>query len=131
MSRTLISLATLCTFGGAAALASCAPVAEPGPKTLAALDTSRQCFFTRNVNGFSEAPDGADGKERIYVNAGPSKRFVVEPVGTCHDIDFAEKIVIADRYGPSLCTGDTVELVVPSSIGNQQCLARVIGKVAD
>ncbi|MBD59954.1 MAG: hypothetical protein CL808_07535 [Citromicrobium sp.] len=129
MSRTLIPLAII---GGAAALASCAPVPEPGPETIAGLDTSDQCFFTRTVNGFSDAPDAPDGDERIFVDTGPNEKFVLEPVGTCFDIDFARRIAIDERSGSSLCTGETTNIVVPSStMGPQRCLVRVVGRVAD
>ncbi|GAB5349821.1 DUF6491 family protein [Alteriqipengyuania sp. 357] len=128
MSRIIAPIAIICV---ASALASCAPVPEPGPETIAGLDTDRQCFPTRIVNGFSEAPDAPDGGERIFVDAGPNNKFVLDPVGMCHDIDFALRIAIDDRYGTALCTGETTELIVPSSIGPQRCTVRVVGRVAE
>ncbi|MBB3034959.1 DUF6491 family protein [Alteriqipengyuania lutimaris] len=126
MFRTLTAFATL---GCALALASCAPAVEEPPETLAGLDTSKQCFFTRSVRGFSNAPDGPGGRERIFVDTGVNENFVLEPVGTCLDIDFAQRVAIDSRYGPSLCTGELVDVIVPSATRADRCRMRVIGRV--
>lgn len=127
-ARPLLSLAAL---GGVAALASCAPMDDAPSETLAGLDTSRQCFFTRTVNGFAEAPDGPDGQERIFVDTGRADRVLLETAGPCLDIDFATRIALDTRFGgPSLCTGDTANLLVPSATGTDRCLVRVVGTVA-
>ena len=128
MSRLCYPLAVLT---GTLALAACAPVPEPGLETIAGLDTDRACFPTRTVNGFSQAPDAPDGGERIYVDTRPNEKFVLEPIGVCQEIDFAMRIAIDNRYGTSLCTGETTELIVPSSIGPQRCTVRVVGRIAD
>ena len=126
MTRTLPLLATL---GAAAALSSCAPTAEPGPETLVGLQTDKQCFFTRSVNGFSEAPDSPAGNDRVFVSTGVRERFVLEAFGPCPDVDFAYQIGLDANYGPSLCTGDTAELLVPSAGRVDKCLVRVVGRI--
>ena len=115
-------------LGSAFVLSSCAPATQE-PETLAGLDTSNQCFFTRSVRGFSNAPDGPGGEERIFVDTGGRESFVLEPVGTCLDIDFAQQIAIDSRYGPSLCTGDLADVIVPSATRPDRCRMRVIGRV--
>ena len=80
MLRNLTAFAIL---GSALALASCAPAAEEPPETLAGLDTSNQCFFTRTVRGFSDAPDGPGGQERIFVDTGGNESFVLQEEGAC------------------------------------------------
>lgn len=125
MFRTLSATIML---GSAPFVASCAPPAQE-PETLVGLDTSNQCFFTRSVQGFSDAPDGPSGQERIFVDTGVNEKFVLEPVGTCLDIDFAQQVAIDSRFGPSLCTGDLTDVIVPSATRADRCQMRVIGRV--
>ena len=122
----------------AVALASCAPA--PGPETaqgdepdavLAGLDTSRQCFFLRTVDRYSQAPDAAGGNARILVRAGGNKRFLLESVSSCPEIDFTFKLALDNRFGPTLCTGDTADLLVPSPSGTDSCMVRVIGRMQE
>lgn len=128
MLRTILPLAAL---GPAAVLASCAPPGEPEPETLAGLDTGNQCFFTRSIRGYSDAPDAPSGAERIFVDTGASEKFVLEPAGACPDIGYANRIALDNRNRVSLCTGDTATLLVPSATGTDRCLVRVIGRIED
>lgn len=120
---------TLAAFGSVAALASCAPVTEPQPETLAGLQTDNQCFFTRSVRGYSDAPDGPSGAERIFVDTGPNEKFVLESASACLGIDYANRIALDNRSRTSLCTGDTATLLVPSATATDRCLVRVIGRI--
>ena len=129
MIRTLPAFMTIAAV---AALSSCAPVSEPGEEVIAGLDTGRQCFFTRSVSGFSEAPEGPNRDDRIFVETSPKEKFLLEPLGACPDIDFALRIAIDERAGSSLCTGETATIFVPStSFGTQRCLVKVVGKVTE
>ncbi|MBH1945279.1 hypothetical protein I5L01_13705 [Erythrobacter sp. YJ-T3-07] len=122
----------------AVALASCTPT--PAPETaqgappdamLAGLDTSRQCFFLRTVDRYSRAPDADGGNARILVRAGGNERFLLESVSSCPEIDFTFKLALDNRFGPTLCTGDTADLLVPSASGTDSCMVRVIGRMQE
>ena len=118
--------------------AACAPVEEPGAAADEAwagppISTERSCFFTSQVNGYGEAPDGPRGGERLYVNTGVRDRYVLETFGPCPDLDWSFRIGLDTRLQSSLCVGDTATVVVPRSIGGgpDRCTARVIGRVIE
>lgn len=129
MRKMLLPLATIST---AALVAGCAPMAEE-PRTYAGVDSSRQCFFTSTINGYSEAPDGPDGRERLIVSTGPNDDWLFEVWGACNDLDFAEQIAFDTNSRTNICTGNTETLLVPSSIrdGVDRCQVRLLGKVTD
>lgn len=128
--RTLFAAAPL------VALAACASMddAEAGAEEVA-IASERSCFFTRSITGYSEAPDGPARAERLYVNTGRDERYLVEAFGPCPELDWNYRIGIDTRpfAASSLCTGDTVTLLVPGSIDGRpdRCRARVIGKVVE
>lgn len=127
MTRTAFALATL----AAAACASCAPVEEePGP--IAGLSTERQCFFTGQIDGYGDAPDGPRGN-RLTVSTGPNDRWLLETFGPCPELDWSFQIALETRPGTSLCTGDTATLLVPRSIGGRpdRCSVRLLGKLEE
>lgn len=129
MQRMLLPLAAL---GAAAAVASCAPI-DKEPISYAGIDQSRQCFFISSINGYSDAPDGPNGEERLIVSTGPNDDWLFQVWGPCHELDFAEQIAFDPRTRSSICTGNTETLLVPTSISSQpdRCQVRLLGKVTD
>jgi hypothetical protein len=130
MTRSSILMAG--AVAAAAALSACAPVDPARDTRVAALSTERSCFFTRQINGYSEAPDGPHGSERLYVDTGVNDRYLLETFGPCPDLDWALQIAIDSRMQSSLCTGDTATVIVPRSIGgggSDRCTARVLGRL--
>ena len=130
------TLSPLLTVAATTALASCAPVPEAQStqsdapdESIAGLDTSKQCFFVRTVDRYSQEPDAPNGNARISVRAGGKERFVLESVGSCPDIDFSYKVALDNRFGSTLCTGDDATLLVPSPTGTDSCMVRVIGRI--
>jgi hypothetical protein len=127
------SAALLGTLAASLALAGCTQ-GEPEPIEPVALSSERQCFFTRQINGYSEAPDGPRGEERLYVNTGVNDRYLLETFGPCPDLDWSFSIALDARFaGTSLCSGETVNVLVPQSVGGipNRCTARVLGKVIE
>lgn len=116
----------------ALALGACAATAPDTPEAPLAFDTSRQCFFTSQVNGYSEAPDGPGGEERLVVHTGPNDGWLFEAFGsTCQDLDFAEGVAFDQRTMPSLCTGASETLLVPRAGGGiERCPVRLLGKIS-
>lgn len=101
--------------------------------TLANLDTDRACFFTREIRGYSNAPESSSRNERIYIDAGGDDRWLLETTGPCPDLDFSLRLALDVRGTGSVCTGDWENLLVPSGIGGdiQRCPVRVLGRVIE
>ena len=129
MTRPIIAAAA--ALAAAATLAACTQTSgEPEP--IAGVSSERQCFFVRSVNGYSEAPDGPNGEERLTVSTGPNSDWLLETFGPCLDLDWSFQIAIDTRFaGSNLCTGDTTTIVVPRTASGvpDRCMARVLGKL--
>jgi hypothetical protein len=123
MTRTPIALAALA--------AACAPVEQEPAAPVAGLSTERQCFFARQINGYSEAPDGPRG-ERLYVDTGPNDRWLFETFASCPELDWAHAIALDTRAMSSVCTGDTATLIVPTAGRTpDRCSVTLLGKMAE
>ena len=134
MNRTL---RTASTAGAMLALAACAPMDEAGTQgydaTLANVDTTRACFFEREVNGYANAPEGPGGRDRLYISTGIDERWLLETWGPCPELDFSLAVQLDVRGAGNICTGESHTLVVPSSIGGgaERCEVRVLGRVME
>lgn len=132
-TRNSATAALLAGVAASLALVGCAQTAaEPEPTPV--LSSERQCFFTRQINGYSEAPDGPGGEDRLYVRTGVNDRFLLETFGPCPDLDWSLSIALDTRFsGTNLCSGETVTVLVPQSVGGitDRCTARVLGKVVE
>lgn len=131
--RTVLSLAV--TGAIAAACGACAQTTEPvePAEPIAGMTTERGCFSVRRVNGYSEAPDGPGGRDRLYINVGVNERWLGETFGACPDLDWSQRIGFDTRMQPSLCTGETATLLVPSSIPGpaDRCTVRILGRMVE
>lgn len=123
--------------GASVALAACAPVEDPGTDaydpTLANIDTSRACFFTRQITGFFSAPASPNRNERVYLTTGVNERWLLETWGSCPDLDFSHTVGLDVSGSTSVCTGQIETLLVPSSVSGQvdRCSVRVLGRVIE
>ena len=107
--------------------AACAPTAGPGrPATAAASTEGRECFFTRNVNGFS-APDD----ETLYLRVGVNDVYQMQMFSPCPDMDWAQKLAVVSRSGSSVCRGTDATIVAPGPFGQQSCMVRSVRKLTD
>lgn len=135
MSHSVHNVATAATL--VLAMAACAPVDTPEPDeydaTLANLDTSRACFFTREVNGYSNAPESSAGRERIYIDTGVNERWLLETLATCPELDFSHQVALDTRTATSVCTGNLETILVPSVTPGEvdRCPVRVLGRVLE
>lgn len=125
-----IRFRALAVVGLALASAGCMP-ADAEPEAQVAFDTERQCFFLSNVNGYSDAPDSPEGRERLVVHTGPRDEWLFEAFGSCPELDFAQGIAFDPRASTSICTGQTETLLVPSAMSDRfdRCQVRLLGKV--
>lgn len=104
-------------------LAACTP--QPSPT---GVSNTRQCFWNSQVTGFSDA-----GPDRAIVNIGARESWELELSPGCPDVDYAQRIAIVPRGGSRICSGATVELVVPDASGSsaRRCLVRSVRKLSD
>ena len=84
----------------------------------------RQCFWARDVNGFSAVDD-----DTVNLRVGVKDVYQLELMGPCHDIDWAQKIAIQSRNGSFICSGLDAVLIAPSPIGPQRCHVRTVRKL--
>lgn len=116
----------------ALACMSCVQADGEPAEPVAGLSSEQACFFSRQINGYAEAPDGPGG-DRLYVKTGARERFLLETWGPCPDLDWSFRIGIDTRFSGSLCTGDTATVFVPSTVDGvpTRCSARILGKVTE
>lgn len=129
MTRAALFLVPIMAMSAAACVQDTADRDEP----VLGVSSERQCFFLREVNGYSQAPDGQRG-ERIYVDTGPNERFLLETWGSCPELDWTVQLAIDPRFqSGSICSGENVTLIIPNSFASQgdRCTARVLGKVLE
>lgn len=111
----------------AAMTAACAPTTGPGE--LAASETAsegRECFFTRNVNGFS-APDD----ETLYLRVGVNDVYQMQMFSPCPDMDWAQGLAVVSRSGSTVCRGTDATIVAPGPFGQQRCMVRSVKKLTE
>ena len=92
-------------------------------------DESRQCFYARQVNGFSNV-EGDDKK--ILVNVGASDTYEFELITRCPNLRFAQGIRFDQTGVGRICDGRDVDLIVPDrNLGPQRCPVKMIRRVPD
>ncbi|MCR5878451.1 DUF6491 family protein [Phenylobacterium sp. J367] len=105
--------------------AGAAPDAQTDTKaTSNAAREARQCFWTRNVNGFAAADE-----KFVNVRVGVKDVYQFEMFGPCNDIDWSQRIAIVWRGGAQICSGFDAEIITPSPIGPQRCTVRNMKKL--
>lgn len=110
---------------GFVALTACAPGAAPGELAAEGAATQgRECFFTRNVNGFS-APDA----ETLYLRVGVRDVYQMQMFAPCPDMDWAQRLAVVSRSGSSVCRGMDATIISPGPLGDQRCMVRAVRKL--
>ncbi len=111
----------------ALALSACAPtMAYPAGGAMAQAPQGRECFFTRNVNGFS-APDD----DTLYVRVGVNDVYELQMFSPCPDMDWANRLAIVSRTGSTICRGTDATIISPGPLGEQRCLVRSVRKLTE
>jgi len=111
----------------AAAIAGLLLGATASPALAAGPDTgARQCFFTRNVNGFA-APDG----KTVYVRVGVRDVYQFEMLGACPDVEWSNRIALVSKGTSAICTGMDAEVITERmNTGPQHCPVRSVRKLS-
>ena len=116
---------TMTVLPALALVAACADTASPSSAASAA--GAQQCFRPAQVNGFN--PQGDDV---VYLRVGASDIYRAEILGTCTDIDFAQRVAIRSRGGGSwICQGMDAEFIVPGPGRVESCPITSLRKLSD
>jgi len=104
---------------------ACAPTAAPGDLAASGqTGQARECFFTRNVSGFS-APDD----ETLYLRVGVRDVYQMQMFSPCPDMDWAQRLAVVSRSGSSVCRGMDATIISPGPLGEQRCMVRAVRKL--
>ena len=116
--KIALSLATVAL--AALSLSAAAPVAAKSPVE----PPARQCFWTRQVNGFAAADE-----KIVNIRVGVKDVYQLEMFGRCQDVDWNNRIALVSRGSDYICTGLDAEIISPTTIGPQRCPVRTIRKL--
>jgi hypothetical protein len=110
----------------AAALAGCAdgPAPTGYPANATSVSAPRECFWTRDVNGFAAAD-----QRTVYVRAGVNRVYELDLLGPCPDVDWTEHLALESRGSDSICSGVDAMIIAPSPIGPQRCAVRTVRRL--
>tara|TARA_R110000782_G_scaffold82239_2_gene161764 strand:+ start:50 stop:466 length:417 start_codon:yes stop_codon:yes gene_type:complete len=110
---------TLALALGLTALAACAP----GPQTVHAGATERQCFWASSLTNFRQGDHG-----QLFIRARPDQVFEVSTLERCQELDRASGIAIQSDNSSvgRLCVGDLARVTM-RSIGGEptSCRTRI------
>lgn len=101
------ALRPLAVIIGATFLATaCAPVGSTDGADGATRTAASPCFFSRNINGFSEAK-----YDSVQLNVSGRRTFKAETLSWCQDLDTAMAISVTGQAGQSrICVGDLANI---------------------
>lgn len=86
---------------------------------------TRECFSARSVHGFNPV-----GRDAVDVRVGANRRYRLELVGYCPDVDWSWRVALRTRGGSSwICRGMDAELIIPSPTGPQRCLVSAVRRL--
>lgn len=110
---------TLALALGLTSLAACAP----GPQTVHAGATERQCFWASSLTNFRQGDHG-----QLFIRARPDQVFEVSTLERCQELDRASAIAIQSDNSSvgRLCVGDLARVTM-RSIGGEpiSCRTRI------
>ena len=112
------------SVAAAAMLTAAAPVAAKSPLEDGKPTARKQCFWTRQVNGFASSDNRI-----VNVRVGVKDVYQFEMFGRCEDVDWNNRIAIVSRGSDYICSGIDAEIISPSSIGPQRCPVKTIRKL--
>ncbi len=112
----------------AASQAAATPASLASP---ASEETTRQCFFARQVNGFRnvEDEDGQRIDTRVLIDVGARDTYEFELLRRCPALRFARSIAL-ERTGPGrICDGLDVDLIVNDTLSPDRCRVTMVRKL--
>jgi hypothetical protein len=79
------------------------------------VETERDCFYSRSINGFSAVDD-----ETVNLRVGVSEVYQIKLFAPSSDIEWASGIAMIARGGNFICSGLDATVVVPGPAGPQR-----------
>lgn len=124
MTKKLIWAAPLAALVALAAAPRLADARSPVQPDQAKPKPAKQCFWTRNANGFA-APD----ERTLNVRVGVRDVYQFEMFGRCDDVDWANRIAVRSRGGSHICEGIDAEIISPTTLGPRRCPVKTVRKL--
>lgn len=110
-----------------AALTAAAPMAAAkSPAAAPAPAQKKQCFWTRQINGFASNDDRI-----VNVRVGVKDVYQFEMFGRCDEVDWANQIAVRSRGSSYICSGLDAEIISPTSLGPHRCPVRTVRKLSE
>jgi hypothetical protein len=76
----------------------------------------QDCFYARNVNGYS-----AVGDNILNIRVGVKDVYQLKLMGSCPDLDWNNSIALKSRGSSWICSALDAEVITHSQIGPQRC----------
>jgi hypothetical protein len=95
-----------------AATAACAAAGQAAAQTPGG---QRDCFYSRNINGFTAVDD-----ETVNIRVGVRDVYQLKLFAPSTDIKWAQGIALVSRGGSFICSRLDADVVVPSTVGGAQ-----------
>lgn len=109
----------------ASALAVTPAMAQPQANGIKPLAPARACFFKNQMNGWKEV-----GDRQVNIRVSVRDVYVIELASPCWNLKWSQSLGIEARGQSSICTGDTVDVIVPDrTTGPDRCWGRVTRKL--
>ena len=86
-----------------------------------ALEKGRDCFYSRNINGFTAVDD-----ETINVRVGVRDIYQLKFLGPSRDVRWANGIALVSHGGSFICSSLDATVVVPGPTGPQRFPVKAI-----
>ena len=84
------------------------------------------CFNAGTVSGFTP-----EGDRAVVVRVSRNRQYRLELAGYCPDVDWSLRIALRARGGSNwVCAGGDAEILVPSTIGPQNCLVTGVRRLS-
>ena len=113
-------------------VASVAAAARPAPACTAPSDPAaasaqgdgRECFHADSASSFTPVRDDA-----VVVRVGANRYYRLEFVGTCHDIDWSQRIALRTQGSAWICRGHDADILVRGPQGTDRCPVRAVRRL--
>lgn len=119
----LLKAASICAVAVLLAAPHSAGAADQ-PSHREAEKAGKDCFRTRNIQGYAAADD-----DNIYIRVGVRDVYHLAMRGRCPNIEWNEGVAIVSHGSAWICTDRDAEVITRTRIGPQRCPIESIRKL--
>jgi hypothetical protein len=113
------------SIGVLAAAVAASAHAQPPAAPPSAVKPARACFFKQQMNGWKEV-----GDRQVNIRVSVRDVYEIALDSPCWNLKWSQSLGIESRGSSSICTGDTVDVIVPDrATGPDRCFGRVVRKL--